>query len=237
MLTGRFLPFVICLFWSAATFSQDAASPLETEIYKLDNGLTVYLNEDHALPSIFGAVAVRGGSKRDPADATGIAHYFEHIMFKGTDSIGTLDYQAEKVYLDSITTLYDELALTGNEAQKADIQAQINRLSVRAATYAIPNEFGKILSEMGGTMVNAGTGNDEIVYFNIFPSNQVEKWLKLYSHRFIHPVYRLFQSELETVYEEYNMYKDNRFANAFEEFIKEFYPNYPYGVPIVGYPD
>ncbi|MBP6978431.1 MAG: insulinase family protein [Lentimicrobiaceae bacterium] len=226
-----------CLIWSSAAFSQQAGSPLGTEVYRLDNGLTVYLNEDHSLPSIFGAVAVKGGSKRDPADATGIAHYFEHIMFKGTDSIGTLDYTAEKIYLDSIAALYDVLATTDPGETGERIQGEINRLSIRAAEYAIPNEFGKILGEMGGTNVNAGTSNDEILYFNIFPANQVEKWLRLYSHRFIHPVYRLFQSELETVYEEYNMYKDNRFANAFEEFIKEFYPNYPYGVPIVGYPD
>ncbi|HOW26289.1 MAG TPA: insulinase family protein [Bacteroidales bacterium] len=226
-----------CLIWSSAAFSQQIRSPLGTDVYRLDNGLTVYLNEDHSLPSIFGAVAVKGGSKRDPADATGIAHYFEHIMFKGTDSIGTLDYTTEKVYLDSIAALYDLLATTNPVEAGERIQGEINRLSIRAAEYAIPNEFGKILGEMGGTNVNAGTTNDDIVYFNIFPANQVEKWLRLYSHRFIHPVYRLFQSELETVYEEYNMYKDSRFANAFEVFIKVFYPNYPYGVPIVGYPD
>jgi len=189
------------------------------------------------MPSVFGAVAVKGGSKRDPADATGIAHYFEHIMFKGTDSIGTLNYQAEKFYLDSIATLYDELAATKSEEEKEKIQLQINRLSVKSSGYAIPNEFVKILGEMGGTMVNAGTGNEAIVYYNIFPSNQVEKWLRLYSHRFIHPVYRLFQSELETVYEEYNMYKDNRFSNAYEELIHAFYPNHPYGIPVIGYPE
>lgn len=232
-----YLLIAVLSIWVSATFSQQERSPLETQIYKLDNGLTIYLNEDPSLPSVFGAVAVKGGSKRDPAGATGIAHYFEHIMFKGTDSIGTLDYQAEKVYLDSIAAFYDELATRASESEKAEIQLQINRLSVKAAEYAIPNELDKILGEMGGTKVNAGTGNEEIVYFNVFPSNQVEKWLRLYSHRFVNPVYRLFQSELETVYEEYNMYKDDRFSNALEEFERAIYPGHPYGVPILGYPE
>lgn len=217
--------------------SQPEKSALKTEIYKLDNGLTVYLNEDPSLPNIFGAVVVKGGSKRDPSEATGIAHYFEHIMFKGTDQIGTLDYASEKVYLDSIAGFYDQLADLDDEAEKLEMQREINRLSIKAAEFAIPNEIEKILGEMGCAYLNAGTGNDGIAYFNVLPANQVEKWLEIYSHRFINPVYRLFQSELETVYEEYNMYSDNRFATAFEEFTAAFYPDHPYGVPIIGYPD
>lgn len=218
-------------------FSQTEKSALKTEIYQLDNGLTIYLNEDSSLPNIFGAVVVKGGSKRDPSDATGIAHYFEHIMFKGTDQIGTLDYASEKVYLDSIAGLYDRLAITAEEESKLALQREINRLSIKAAEFAIPNEIEKILGEMGCAYLNAGTGNDGIAYFNVLPSNQIEKWLEIYSHRFENPVYRLFQSELETVYEEYNMYSDNRFATAFEEFTSAFYPDHPYGVPIIGYPE
>lgn len=218
-------------------FSQVEKPALKTEIYTLQNGLTVYLNADPSLPSIFGAVAVKGGSKRDPSDATGIAHYFEHIMFKGTDKIGTLDYSNEKIYLDSIAGLYDQIASTDDEAGKLALQKEINRLSIEAAGYAIPNEIEKILGEMGCAFLNAGTGYDGIVYFNILPSNQIEKWLEIYSHRFINPVYRLFQSELETVYEEYNMYSDDRFSTAFEVFSTAFYPDHPYGVPILGFPN
>ncbi|MBN3034679.1 MAG: insulinase family protein, partial [Bacteroidales bacterium] len=211
--------------------------PLHVQIFTLDNGLTVYLNEDHSLPNVFGAVVVRGGSKCDPVHATGIAHYFEHIMFKGTDEIGTTEYESEKIYLDSIAALYDRLAATTGVEEQTAIQKEINRLSVKASEYAIPNEFDRILEEMGGTDINAGTGNEEIVYYNIFPGNQIEKWLEVYSHRFIHPVYRLFQAELETVYEEYNMYADDRIATAFEKFIQRFYPDHPYGIPILGYPE
>jgi predicted Zn-dependent peptidase len=231
------LALAILLICGLKTYSQEAKSSLETEIYTLENGLTIYLNEDHTLPSVFGAVAVKGGSKRDPADATGIAHYFEHIMFKGTDSIGTLDYQAEKVFLDSIAVYYDQLDAAATPEERLKIQEDINRISLKASAFAIPNEFGKIIDGMGGTMVNAGTSNESIVYFNVFPSNQAEKWLRVYSHRFIHPVYRLFQSELETVYEEYNMYKDDRFSNAFEVYSQALFPDYPYGVPVIGYPD
>ncbi|MFU8844214.1 MAG: M16 family metallopeptidase, partial [Bacteroidales bacterium] len=216
--------------------SQTEKQALTTEIYTLENGLTVYLNEDHSLPNIFGAVAVKGGSKRDPSDATGIAHYFEHIMFKGTDQIGTLDYQAEKIYLDSIAALYDQLSLTSIEKEQMQLQKEINRISIKASEFAIPNEMEKILGEMGCAYLNAGTGYDGIVYFNVLPANQIEKWLEIYAHRFINPVYRLFQSELETVYEEYNMYSDDRFSRAFEEFSAAFYPEHPYGTPILGYP-
>ncbi|MBE0637030.1 MAG: insulinase family protein [Bacteroidales bacterium] len=235
--TAAMLFLLVILPFTKNGFSQTEKPALKTEIYKLDNGLTIYLNEDPSLPNIFGAVVVKGGSKRDPSEATGIAHYFEHIMFKGTDQIGTLDFATEKVYLDSIAALYDELADASEEADKLNMQREINRLSIKAAEYAIPNEIEKILGEMGCAYLNAGTGNDGIAYFNVLPANQVEKWLEIYSHRFINPVYRLFQSELETVYEEYNMYSDNRFATAFEEFTAAFYPDHPYGVPILGYPN
>jgi len=234
-LVGLSLFFILVLTQNG--YAQTPKDALKTEIYQLENGLTVYLNEDHSLPNIFGAVVVKGGSKRDPADATGIAHYFEHIMFKGTDRIGTLDFEKEKIFLDSISGLYDQLALTTEAEKIAGIQQEINRLSIKAAELAIPNETEKILGEMGCTALNAGTGYDGIAYFNVLPSNQLQKWLDIYSHRFINPVYRLFQSELETVYEEYNMYRDNRFSTAFEEYLTSFYPNHPYGVPIIGYPE
>ena len=203
--------------------------PLKVETYKLDNGLTVYLNADHTMPMIHGMVLVKGGGKRDPKDATGIAHYFEHIMFKGTNQLGTINYAGEKPYLDSISILYDDLGKTKDEKKRIEIQQEINRISIKAADYAIPNEFNKILSEMGGKGVNASTGYEYINYYNSFPSNQIEKWLEVYSHRFIHPVFRLFQSELETVYEEKNMYADDALNTFFEKFMSQFFRNSPYG--------
>ncbi len=226
--------FLIALLCSLSLQLFAQINPLKVESYKLNNGLTVYLNEDHTMPMIHGMVVVKGGSKRDPSDATGIAHYFEHIMFKGTEELGTIDYTKEKIYLDSISVLYDLLRLNSSNDKRLEIQKEINRISIKAAKYAIPNELDKALNEMGAKGVNAGTNYESIVYYNSFPANQINKWVELYSHRFMKPVFRLFQSELETVYEEKNMYADDPMGLMFEEYLKNFYKNTPYAVPIIG---
>ena len=169
---------IIIILYLFIAFNCDKPDPLDVEIYKLDNGLTVMLNEDHNETSVFGAVVVDGGGKRDPSDATGIAHYLEHVLFKGTSKMGTIDYNTEKIYLDSIEVLYDKLASTKDDRRRLNIQKDINRISVKAAEYAIPNEFDRLIEGMGGTGLNAGTGSDFIYYFNAFPSTQVEKWME-----------------------------------------------------------
>ena len=209
-----------------------AQSPSDVKSFKLDNGLTVWLNEDHTQSSVFGAVVVNAGSKDSPA--TGMAHYFEHIMFKGTDKIGTINYEAEKIYLDSIAVEYDLLAKTTDEIQRKEIQKEINRLSIEAAQYAIPNEFNTLLSQMGGSGINAGTSYDKTIYYNTFVPQYINQWLELNSERLINPVFRLFQSELETVYEEKNMYDDQTFNKAFEKLFERLFMPHPYQYPIIG---
>lgn len=211
-----------------------AGNPLEVKKLTLSNGLTVYLNEDHSKPEIFGAVVVKTGSRNDPEDATGIAHYFEHIMFKGTDRIGTTDWESEKVYLDSISMYYDKLFQTTDENGRKSIHKEINRLSLKAAEFAIPNETDILLRDIGGSNLNAGTGFEQTVYHNSFPSYQLEKWLDIYAERFRNPVFRLFQSELETVYEEKNLYSDIPVQLMIEDFLKTHYKNHPYSKPIIG---
>ena len=213
-------------------FSQKNKS-LEVVHYELSNGLNVYLNEDPNASVVLGAVAIKTGGKYDPKDHTGTSHYLEHMMFKGTDEIGTVDYKAEKVYLDSISMKYDELAATTDDARRKEIQKEINALSLKAGKYAIPNELDKLLDGMGATMVNAFTSDEVVAYFNAFPVGQMEKWMELYSHRFKHPVFRLFQSELETVFEEKNMYADEFGPNLIESFMSNFYKNHPYGTQTV----
>lgn len=213
-------------------FSQKNKS-LEVVHYELPNGLNVYLNEDPEASVVLGAVAIKTGGKYDPKDHTGTSHYLEHMMFKGTDEIGTVDYKAEKVYLDSISMKYDELAATTDDARRKEIQKEINALSLKAGKYAIPNELDKLLDGMGATMVNAFTSDEVVAYFNAFPVGQMEKWMELYSHRFKHPVFRLFQSELETVFEEKNMYADEFTSNLMESFLANFYKNHPYGTQTV----
>ncbi|TNE53246.1 MAG: insulinase family protein [Bacteroidetes bacterium] len=223
--TGLFLlPFILATF---ASFSQQ--DPLQVTQFKLDNGLTVMLSENHHSPQIFGVIAVKAGGKNDPADATGIAHYLEHMLFKGTDQLGTWNFAQEKVHLDRIKALYEELGKTSNEEARQEIQSKINEESIQAGKYAIPNEMDRMLSEIGGQNVNAFTTEDFTAYHNTFPSNKLERWLQVYDHRFENPIFRLFQSELETVYEEKNRSMDSPFSAIFEEFAKNFWRKHPYG--------
>ncbi|MDO4310125.1 MAG: insulinase family protein [Prevotella sp.] len=180
----------------------------------LSNGLTVWINEDHTQPKVYGAVVVKAGARDCPN--TGIAHYFEHILFKGTDKIGTVDYAGERPWLDSIEACYDRLAQTIDENSRRAIQKDINRLSVKAALYAIPNEFNNLISRYGGTGLNAYTSLDETVFYNTFSPQYIAQWAELNSERMLHPVFRLFQGELETVYEEKNMHSDNMLMQALE---------------------
>ena len=224
--------FFVVLLGCTSLFAQEG---LKTKTIRLDNGLKVVMCENHDQPEIYGAVFVHAGSKNDPLDATGMAHYFEHIMFKGTDRIGTIDWEKEKVYLDSISMMYDQLHETTDPAKRNAIQLKINELSIASTDYAIPNETDVILTQMGGKGLNAGTSYDQTIYFNSFPSNQLSKWMDVYVERFRNPVFRLFQSELEAVYEEKNMYGDSPIAGFQEYLFREAFGEHPYGRPIIGY--
>lgn len=198
----------------------------------LKNGLTLWLNEDHSQPKVFGAVVVKAGAKDCPN--TGIAHYFEHMMFKGTDKIGTTNYEQEKVLLDQIAEKYDELAETKDKAARRALQLEINALSVKAAEYVVPNEFNRLISQYGGTKLNAGTSLDFTVYFNTFSPQYMEQWAEINSERLINPVFRLFQNELETVYEEKNMYADQIGGISVERLKERYFAPHPYAYPVIG---
>ncbi|MDR1980417.1 MAG: insulinase family protein [Tannerellaceae bacterium] len=194
--------------------------------------MAVWLNEDHSQPKIFGAIVVKAGAKDSPD--TGIAHYFEHMMFKGTDKIGTVDYAKEKELLDSIAALYDKLAQTTDKKERARIQMKISEKSVLAARYVIPNEFSRLISCYGGTGLNAGTSLDYTVYMNTFSPQYIAQWAEINSERLLNPVFRMFQTELETVYEEKNMYRDAVGRDAMEKFMERFFQSHPYAHPIIG---
>jgi len=163
-----------------------------------------------------------------------VAHYFEHILFKGTDKIGTINYAEEKIWLDSISEKYDELARLSDPEKRLEIQKEINDLSIKAAEYVIPNEFNKLISQYGGTGLNAGTSWDYTMYFNTFTPQYMKQWCEINSERLINPVFRMFQSELETVYEEKNMYADMLGSQAVEKTIEQFFKPHPYQYPIIG---
>ncbi|WP_320982442.1 insulinase family protein [Parabacteroides goldsteinii] len=213
-------------------FAAQNTKALEVKEHKLKNGLTVWLNEDHSQPKVFGAVVVKAGAKDCPD--TGIAHYFEHMMFKGTDKIGTVDYDAEKTLLDSIALKYDELAATEDEAARSQIQKEINELSIRSSDYVISNEFNRLISKYGGSGLNAATSYDATIYFNTFSPQYMSQWAEINSERLLNPVFRLFQSELETVYEEKNMYGDFIGGPVMDRLLARYFAPHPYAYPIIG---
>ncbi len=201
--------------------------PIGLQTFTLENGLTVWVSENHELPQVFGAVVVRAGAKHDPAHATGIAHYLEHMLFKGTQELGTADYAYEAPRLAHIRELYDSLAATDDPDTRRALLKQIDAVSQAAGKVAIPNELDRLLQEIGSSGVNAFTTPDITVYHNAFPASRLRQWLELYSHRFEHPVFRLFQSELEAVYEEKNRSMDG-FEPLVDVFLGHFFRRHPY---------
>lgn len=217
---------LVTVITSVAAYAQ-----LEVKELKLSNGMTVWLNEDHSQPKVFGAVVVKAGAKDCPN--TGIAHYFEHIMFKGTDRIGTTDYAAEKPWLDSISAQYDLLSQTKDETTRTRIQKHINELSIKAADYIIPNEYSRLISKYGGSSLNAGTGQDLTYYHNSFLPQFMEQWCWLNSERLMTPVFRGFQGELENVYEEKNRAADDM-GDVQDKIFKAVFKTQPYAYPVLG---
>lgn len=203
--------------------------PFKARIYTLSNGLTVYMTVYKDEPRIQTFIAVRAGSKYDPADATGLAHYLEHMLFKGTDKYGSKDYNKEKVYLDEVISLFETYRKTKDASERKMIYHKIDSVSGIASSYAIANEYDKMLSSIGAKGTNAYTSVEQTVYTNDIPSNQLEKWLTIEAERFRHPVMRLFHTELEAVYEEKNIGLDNDDNKLWESFYKGLFPTHQYG--------
>ncbi|WP_231590750.1 M16 family metallopeptidase [Hymenobacter terrenus] len=204
--------------------------PLGVRIYHLDNGLTVYLSDYKDAPRIQTYLAVRAGSKNDPATATGLAHYLEHMVFKGTSKLGTQDWAKEKVELDKIEALYEVYRGQRNDpAARKRTYHQIDSISGVAARYAVPNEYDKVMGAIGAKGSNAHTSNEETVYQEDIPSNQLEKWAAIQAERMQEMVPRLFHTELEAVYEEKNRGLDSDFNKEFEALNAALYPTHPYG--------
>ena len=203
--------------------------PLNTRIYNLSNGLTVYMSAHRDEPRIYTSIAVRAGSKNDPAETTGLAHYLEHMLFKGTDSIGSLDYEKEHVELEKITELFEEYRLTADPEKRAAIYKHIDSISNIAASYTVPNEYDKILNSIGAQGTNAYTWVEQTVYINDIPSNKLDQWLTMEAERFRNPVMRLFHTELETVYEEKNMTMDSDSRKIWEGLFSGLFKKHTYG--------
>lgn len=216
------------------SYEKVTGDPMNTRIYTLDNGLKVYLSVNKDEPRISTLIGVRAGSTSDPAETTGLAHYFEHMMFKGTDEIGTVNWEEEEPLLKEIEDLFEQHRDATDPDIKKKIYHKIDSLSAIAATYVAANEYDKMVSSIGAKRTNAGTSYDYTVYINDIPKNEFEKWLMLESERFSDIVLRLFHTELETVYEEYNMYQDRDGSRANSAMMAALFPNHPYGRQVIG---
>lgn len=210
--------------------------PFHARIYKLKNGLTVYLSRNDRVPKIYSVMGVRAGSMDEPSDATGLAHYFEHMMFKGTSKIGSLDWEKEKPMLDKLNELFEKYRASNDPEEKKNIYKEIDRISGEAAKLAVAGEYDKIITSLGGS-VNAFTSNDMTAFVADLPANELDKFLKLESERLSNPRLRLFHTELETVFEEFNMGQDSDWRQAYEALFRELFPKHPYRRSVIGLPE
>ena len=224
------LAAILCLFsCKDRNYESVKDDPMQTRIYTLDNGLKVYLSVNKEEPRIQTYIAVRTGSKNDPAETTGLAHYLEHLMFKGTKQFGTTDAEAEAPLLDEIEQRYEEYRTITDEATRKQKYHEIDSVSQLAAKYFIPNEYDKLMAAIGSEGSNAFTSNDVTCYIEDIPSNEIENWAKVQSDRFQNMVIRGFHTELEAVYEEYNIGLANDGNKEYEALLAKLFPKHPYG--------
>ena len=203
---------------------------LQTKVYTLKNGMKIFMSVNKEQPRIQTYMAVRVGSKNDPSETTGLAHYFEHLMFKGTENFGTVDYEAEKPMLDEIEQLFEQYRQTTDEAERQAIYHRIDSVSYEASKLAIPNEYDKLMAVIGADGTNAWTSADETVYTEDIPSNQIDNWARIQADRFRHGVIRGFHTELETIYEEKNMSLTQDSRKLWDAIDQALFPHHPYGL-------
>ena len=211
------------------TYRYVTNDPTNARFYTLKNGLTVILSPTNKEPRVQCYVAVRAGSKTDPATNTGLAHYLEHLLFKGTDKYGSLDWAKEKVELDKIDALYEKYNKTKDPAQRKEIYKEIDRVSGIASKYAIANEYDKMMSAMGAQGTNAFTSFEQTVYTDDVPANALDKYIAVQAERFRNPVLRIFHTELEAVYEEKNRSLDNDGRLVLETLLANLFKKHNYG--------
>lgn len=208
------------------TFENDSN---KVRIYILKNGLQVFLAQNFDAPKIQTYIPVKTGSNNDPKDNTGLSHYLEHMLFKGTSKLGTLNWTEEKKYLDQISDLYQAHKAENDVLKKKEIYKKIDEVSQKASEFAIANEYDKAISSLGATGTNAHTWLDETVYKNNIPNNELEKWLEIEKERFSELTLRLFHTELESVYEEFNRAQDNDGRITNYALMELLFPTHPNG--------
>ncbi len=232
--TSIFITIILFMQSVIGQSSVKSTAPLSNDMYgvrefTLKNGLKVFISVNKEAPRVQTMIAVKAGSKYDPAQTTGLAHYLEHMMFKGTQKYGTRDWAKESIYLNTISDLYEKHLKETDEGKKREIYHEIDSVSKLASDYAIPSEYDKMVASIGASGTNAFTSNDMTVYVNDIPSTAIDKWATLESERFSTLVLRLFHTELETVYEEFNRNQDDDIRWSGFAVDSMLMPNHPYG--------
>lgn len=219
------------------TYQYVTNDPMETRIYTLENGLKVFISPNDEESRIQTMIGIHAGSAVEPVESTGLAHYLEHMLFKGTSKIGAMNWEKEKPLLDQISALFEQHRNTTDEDQKKLIYQRIDSLSTLASQYVAPNEYSKLTSALGASGLNAATSYDFTYYRQNIPSNELERWAELESERINNVVLRLFHTELETVYEEYNRAQDNDSRQIFYAMLDNLFEHHPYKRPVLGFPE
>ena len=211
------------------TYKYVTNDPMKAHFYTLKNGLTVILSENHKEPRIQALIPTRAGSNTDPSNHTGLAHYLEHMLFKGTDKFGTLDWAKEKPLLDKIDALYEIYNKTKDSTRRKAIYKEIDKASGEASKFSIANEYDKLMASMGGQGSNAFTSYEQTTYTEDIPSNAIDRFLTMQAERFRNPILRIFHTELEAVYEEKNRSLDNDGWKVAETKNAALFPTHNYG--------
>lgn len=233
----------LTLFTASLCAAQDLASfEKRITVKKLPNGLTILICERPEAPVFSFFTLVDAGSAQDPMGKTGLAHMFEHMAFKGTETIGTTNYAAEKIALQKVESAYAayiaerDKRVGRDEAKLKALEKAWNEDIAAANKYVVPNQFGKIIEQSGGQDLNAFTDYDETAYHYSLPVNRLELWAYLESERFLHPVLREFYKERNVVIEERRMRTDsNPTGRLLEQFNASAFEAHPYHRPTVGW--
>jgi predicted Zn-dependent peptidase len=212
------------------SYNTVVGDPMQVRHYTLANGLKVIISVNKEKPRVQTLIAVKAGSKTDPSTNTGLAHYLEHMLFKGTDNYGSADWANEKPLLDIIDNLYEQYNSTTDPTTRTQIYSTIDSVSGVAAKYAIANEYDKMMTMIGAKGTNAFTSFEQTVYVNDIPSNQINKWITIEAERFRNPVFRIFHTELEAVYEEKNRALDDDGDKVYETLFAALFKNHNYGL-------
>jgi len=238
--------FRVCAILAVACLCLPAQNLAEFEKkvteFSLVNGLHFIVVERHDAPVVSFHTYVNAGSVDDPSGKTGLAHMFEHMAFKGTETIGTKSWANERKALDGVEEAYDRLDAERNKGPKADpaqiatLESQLKLAIDRAQAFVEPNEYTRIIEENGGSGLNAGTNLDSTEYFYSLPSNRIELWFLMESQSFLHPVFREFYKERDVVMEERRMrVESNPQGKLLESFLAASFEAHPYRNPPAGW--